>query len=293
MKRLPTPEIEPEVVYTSCVSGVTVAGLAGRFHAATKSIVALAKQYAQRAAINQLHLFPSSPWGNGTQVVIADLTKEELTGLYSEHMVKRNQPARSYYDRITLLAPLGKCPFCGFGHVSTLDHFLSKARYPSFSVLPSNLVPACSDCNKGKGADVFDEENQIPHPYFESPRIETDTWLFASVNETAPATATFSVVTPTDWPADLTRRVSNYVRDLRLTTRFAVEAGSELASLSDFLGQLETGQLVERHLRQVAQAERLHRRNSWKAALYEALSESPWYCSGGYRRPTTLGVVQK
>jgi hypothetical protein len=273
------------VVYTSCVSGVPATDLATRFNAATADILDLAHSYEIRAAANELYLFPSSPWGGGTELTLGELTKDELTSLYTDHMVKRNQPARSYYDRIKSLAPLGKCPYCGFGQVSTLDHFLSKARYPSFSVLPVNLIPTCADCNKEKVAGVLDAENQMPHPYFEVLSIETDTWLYAIVKETTPATAMFLVRPPNHWSVELARRVITYVRDLKLTSRFAIEADSELSALSDFLGQLETSQRIGNYLELMTQTERSHRRNSWKAALYEALSESAWYCEGGYRRP--------
>lgn len=285
MRRLSKPDIDPGEVYASCVSGVRAADLAARFNAAAADILVLAASYEGRAKTNELHLFPSSPWGDGAALVLGGLTKDELTSLYTNHMAKRDQPGRSYYDQIMSVAPLGKCPFCGFGQVSTLDHFLSKARYPSFSVLPLNLIPACTDCNQGKGAGVLDVQNQFPHPYFEGSRIETEAWLYAKVHETSPATAAFSAIPPDNWPADLARRVVNYVRGLNLTTRFAIEAASELASLSDILSQLETSQRIGKYLSLIAQTERLHRKNSWKAALYEALSGSVWYREGGYRRP--------
>lgn len=286
MRRLPKPDFDPGVVYASCVSGVTETSLAARFNAATADVLALTNLYDERAAVNELHLFPSSPRGNGAALTLGELTKDELTALYTDHMSRRDQPARVYYDRIKSQAPLGKCPFCGFGQVSTLDHFLAKALYPSFSVLPINLIPACADCNKGKGAGVLNAQNQIPHPYFEGSRIETDTWLYASVHETSPATAAFSAIPPGNWTADLARRVVNYVREFNLTTRFAIEAASELASLSDILSVFETSQRIGEHLSLIAQAERSHRTNTWKAALYEALSSSAWYREGGYRRPS-------
>lgn len=278
------PDIDPGEIYASCVSEVPAADLAARFTAVTADVLALAKLYDDRANTNELQLFPSRPWGGGEALVLGELTKDELTALYTNHMAKRDQPGRSYYDQIMSLAPLGKCPFCGFGQVTTLDHFLSKSRYPSFSVLPINLIPACTDCNKGKGAGVLDAHNQIPHPYFEGSRIETDAWLYASVRETSPATAEFSATPPDNWSADLARRVVNYVRDLNLTTRFAIEAASELASLSDILSRLEASHQIGEYLGLIAQMERLHRKNSWKAALYEALSGSAWYREGGYRR---------
>ncbi|BDT68848.1 hypothetical protein os1_30350 [Comamonadaceae bacterium OS-1] len=284
MKRLQMPSIDPLEVYTTCVSGVSLTDVAARFTSMTASVQAYALQYTARASANELYLFPPAEWGNDTQFVLGDLTKGELTDLYTNQMVKRSQPGRPYYDHLMLLAPLGKCPFCGFGHVSTLDHHLPKARYPLFSILPANLVPACSDCNKGKGAGVLYAENQISHPYFEDLRIETDTWLYAIVNETSPATAKFSVVVPCHWPTELANRVTNYVSALNLTLRFAIEASSELASLSDYLEQLRVSQHIGKHLDQIAQIERKNRRNSWRAALYEALSGSIWYREVGYRQ---------
>lgn len=285
MKRLSKPDIDPRDIYTSCVRGVSDTDLAARFNSAEAAVLELAKLYEGRASTNELYLFHPSPWGDGAALVIRDLTKENLTALYANCMVKRDQPGRRYYDSIMSTAPLGKCPFCGFGQVSTLDHFLSKARYPSFSVLPINLIPACTDCNKGKGSSLLDAQNQIPHPYFEEERIETDAWLHASVRETSPATATFFASPPDNWPADLSRRVVNYFRDLNLATRFAIEAASELASLSDILGALKTSQQIGEHLNLIASTERGYRKNTWKAALYEALSGSVWYREGGYQRP--------
>lgn len=284
MKRLPKPDFDSGEVYMSCVSSISDLGRAARFTAAKLSMIALAQQYGTRATANELYLFPASPWGAGAELVLGELTKNELTDLYTNHMSRRDQPSRAYYDRLLLLAPLSKCPYCGFGQVTTLDHFLSKAYYPYFSVLPINLVPVCSDCNRFKGAVIFNDGNQIPHPYFEGELIEKTTWLHATINETVPATATFSVVAPKSWPEDLTRRIGNYVHDLKLVARFAIEAASELVSLSDYLGQIKSSQLIGEHLCLVSRMERLHRRNSWKAALYEALSVSTWYRDGGYRR---------
>lgn len=215
--------------------------------------------------------------------MLAGITKKEFVDLYKVQMVDEGKPGRTYYDRLMMLAPLGKCPFCGFGQVSTLDHFLSKARYPAFSVLCSNLVPACTDCNKGKGASVVTEDTQMLHPYFDGDIVETEPWLFAEVIESAPATVRFFVQPPDSWPRDLTQRISNYFSALNLARRFAVEAASELAGLADMLDELETLDLKQAHLSMVARVERKNRKNSWKAALYESLAESDWFQGGGFR----------
>jgi 5-methylcytosine-specific restriction endonuclease McrA len=283
MKRLTKPDLDSGEVYASCVGAVTDGAAVARFQAAAQAMLQLAQQYDIRAAANQLHLFQATDWGQDAQVVVGAVTKGELIDLYTDKMSRRNRPARTYYDQLMLLAPLGKCPYCGFGHVATLDHFVSKARYPAFSVLPLNLIPSCSDCNKGKGVGVLDANNHVPHPYYEGPTVEANTWLYASVVQTSPANVTYFTETPNWWPDSLATRVKNHFRDFRLAARFAVEAASEMISLSDYLAQLGSANLIETHLRQVASVERTIRRNSWKAALYEALADSAWYREGGWR----------
>lgn len=285
MKRLNHLAAHSAEVFDSCIAGIDDPALAGKFMAARAEVLACFEEYDQRAGAHQLFSFMASDWGNETQHVLAGMTKKEFVDLYSKQMVGEGKPGRQYYDRLMMLAPLGKCPFCGFGQVSTLDHFLSKARYPAFSALPTNLVPACTDCNKGKGSQVVTEDVQILHPYFEGAIVETEPWLFAEVIESAPATVHYFVQTPDTWPEDLTRRINNYFSDLDLARRFAIEAATELSGLAGLLAELETRDLIHAHLSTMARVERRNRKNSWKAALYEAVAESGWFLDGGYRTP--------
>lgn len=285
MKRLPPPNLDACVVFGTCVSEISSADLVMRFVNVADGLFALAQEYQARTIVSELHLYPASEWGKGEQIVIGGLTKTQFNDLYSSYMVPATRPARLYYDRLLNSAPLGKCPLCGFGQVSTLDHFMSKAYYPYFAVLPINLVPVCADCNKKKASSELKEDSQSSHPYFEAPEIETETWLYALVVETSPPTATFSVLPPWHWSKKLRTRVRNHFYDLELASRFAIEAASEMATLSDYLGLLGTAVRIGEHLRMTADMERLHRRNTWKAALYAALSQSAWYQGGGYQRP--------
>lgn len=285
MKLLPPPDLDAGEVYGTCVGEVLNDDLSMRFINVVDNWLTLARDYQARAVAGELHLYQPSKWGNGDQIVIGELTKTQFNNLYSLYMVPATRPARVYYDKLLNSAPLGRCPLCGVGQASTLDHFMSKAYYPYFSVLPINLVPACADCNTKKASSELMEHSQSSHPYFEVPEIETQTWLFASVVKTSPATATFSVMPPQHWSEKLSCRIKNHFRDLELASRFAIEAASELAALSDYLGGLGTSERIQEHLSMTANLERLHRRNTWKAALYEALSQSAWYQGGGYQRP--------
>ncbi len=281
MKRLKVPAFDDSEIYFACAAAIPGVQAAAAYTAASSAMMLQSIEYRVRAASNALHTFQASDSGNDQQVVAGGLTKGDLKKLYDRGMLK-GADGRTYYDKLLASAPLGKCPYCQFGHAETLDHFLSKARYPSFAVLPSNLIPSCMRCNKGKGGGVVTPEMEMSHPYFELTHIEQDVWLSAEVAETSPVTATYAITTPSHWPIDLARRVKNYFDEFDLSVRYAVEAASELVSVSAYLGALPSADVRLDHLQRVATEERGLYKNGWKTALYAALSTSNWYCEIGY-----------
>lgn len=281
MRRLPRPELDFSEVYLACVNGSSNAVQTQMYTDALAEVCANANLYSEQGMQHSLFIFVASEWGHDEQISFGQLTKGGLNTLYSEGMVRSPQ-GRTYYDQLLATAPLGKCSYCQFGHAETLDHFLPKARYPSFAVVPDNLVPACMRCNKGKGSSIVTQENESSHPYFEDVRIENDVWLSAEVNQTHPVTSTFSVVCPQNWPDSLVRRVSNYFNDFDLAKRYSVEAASELVSISAYLSDLPSDVLRMEHLGRVAVQEKRLSPNSWKSALYSALASSVWYGHIGY-----------
>lgn len=280
MRRLPPPELDPTEVYNACAADVPGGQLAGAYAAASAAMVASADQYRLQAVNSSLNALPASNWGHDDQIVIGNLTKGALTTLYDKGMLK-GANGRTYYDKILTSVPLGKCPYCRYGHAETLDHFLSKAYYPSYSILPNNLVPACMRCNKGKGSGVITAANEMSHPYFEVLQIEQDIWLLAEVTKTNPVTAKYSVVAPDHWPVDLAQRVRNYFSEFDLAVRYAVEAASELVSMSAYLRLIPSLDVRREHLQRVALGELGISRNSWKTSLYAALAASDWYSEIG------------
>jgi hypothetical protein len=62
------------------------------------------------------------------------------------------------------------CPCCGAGSSSTVDHVLPQGVWKVYSTFSWNLVPACDQCNRNKGAQyVGANDNQRPiHPYFDN-----------------------------------------------------------------------------------------------------------------------------
>lgn len=280
MRRLPMPAMNRAAVYSDCVDGLTNAVLSAKFTAAAQAVEEVSEQYAQRAAINELHNFQAVAWGNDEQIVLANLTKKEFVDLYDTQMAKGKGGGRRHYDKLRV-TELGICPLCGFGHVSTLDHFAAKARYPIFSVLPINLVPACTDCNKKMGAGVIKAGETMPHPYFEEARIEAETWLLCEVHETNPVTVTYRVEPPAGWSEGLCKRVRYHFSELELAGRYAVQAGSHLTTAKDFLAGLAPADL---HTLIGGKVHKFPRPNEWEAALYAGLFRSQWFMQEGYRQ---------
>lgn len=279
MRRLPKPVMNRATVFSDCVGGLSNPVLSTKFIAAADAVAKASELYAQRAESSELHHFQAAAWGNDDQIVLANLTKKDFVDLYDVQMAKGKGGGRSHYDKLRV-TELGICPLCGFGHVSTLDHFAAKARYPVFSVLPINLVPACTDCNKKMGAGVISAEETMPHPYFEEARIETDTWLLCDVQESNPVTVTYRVEPPATWSAGLRQRVSYHFGELELASRYAVQAGSHLATAKDFLADLAPADLQTLIGRKVS---KFPRPNEWEAALYAGLFRSQWFMQEGYR----------
>ncbi|WP_036985564.1 HNH endonuclease [Pseudomonas chlororaphis] len=283
MKKLIAPAIDPAEVFDTCIDSVDDPGLVEKLNAARRLIIDLFLGYTEKAQNGELYTLPFCTRARPEQLIVADLSKKELVSLYSNQLLQKGKAARKYYDRLIVSAPLGKCPLCGFGQATTLDHFLSKSRYPTFSVLPNNLIPACTDCNKSKGASVVTEGSQQPHLYFEDSKFETDPWVFAELIETTPPSIRYYVSPPVNWPPSLKLRAENHFKDLDLARRFGIEAAAELSGMVEILDDIGALEDRKSHLERFATVERRNRTNTWKAPMYEALAESAWFQQGGYK----------
>jgi hypothetical protein len=287
MRAISPPQIAFADVLTSCVGSISDQTLVNKINAVTPQLSLAANEFAVRAAHADLFQLPAFTLDDDSRVV-GLVTKKELKSLYTSQMVPAKKPARSYYDQLKMSAPLNICPYCGFGHVTTLDHYLAKANYPWFSVLPINLVPSCADCNKGKNSSLATTKAaQSLHPYFDQGHYVNNQWLYAEVEQRSnPPSIKFLAIPPTHWQDVDKERVKNHFKDFKLAARFKVQAATELSVLK---GELEfyfqemhaagvTLALNRKHL-----AARGMHINWWKTALFHALSLDDWYCSGGFR----------
>ena len=285
MRNLTLPTLKAETIFEDCVSNIGSAVKTAEFRQAKHLIENAESNYLTAAQNHVLFNFPASIKGNDA-LLFGSLSKRDVKGLYSDQMVPTKKVARHHYDKLVVSAPQRRCPFCGFGRATTLDHFLNKADYPWLAIVPINLVPACKDCNHGKSTSrALSADKQILHPYFEGSELTDDQWLFASVIQSTPLAIDYRAEPPSKWDTALRLRVKQHFKDFDLKARFSIEATTELSPLRFTLKPIDTsaGRLgVKQHLTAVASGEHESIKNAWKTALYQALADSDWYIDGGY-----------
>lgn len=286
MRAILPPIIDPQIVFQTCINSITDTDLRSRLQNVMTNIIQSSTNYSSNAASKTLYTILPNNCEND-EVALGTVTKKELKAVYSSHMVPTSKPARVFYDQLISLAPLGKCPYCGVGYASTLDHYLPKQKFPQLSIIPLNLIPACKDCNSGKLADYpSTSEAQSLHPYFDHQIFISEQWLFANVIETTPAVVEFYVSPPSHWDDVSKARVQSHFIDFNLEHRYSIEASNQIAYLKDSLHYPWDGSgFMGVRLQLMLDALTYFQKhpNSWQTAMYQALAKSDWYCNGGFK----------
>jgi 5-methylcytosine-specific restriction endonuclease McrA len=280
MWRLAPPVATALDTYRTCVNSVGKPDLRSRLRAVEAQITAAADAYAVAAEQNQLHTIPRHNSIGGA------VSRAEMSWLYERQMVPEKKPGRAVYDAILQAPEHGRCPLCGQRRVKTLDHHLPQNGYPSLTVVPINLIPACSDCNKAKlGAYPAAAAEEPIHPYFDP--VDEQQWLLADVVAGNPAAVVFLVVPPAEWSATFAARVRRQFNTLELAELYGKHAAEELIDLRRGLADLLAAggtEAVRQQLAATAASLAAAHRNHWRLAMYRALSVSNWYCSGGFNQ---------
>lgn len=263
-------------VYNECILNFRPE-LKNRLQTILGTIVADATAYDTAAARAKLHTLPR-------KLYINPVTHDELVKVYTQGMVPKKRTGRHVYDQIINAPPNQRCPLCNVGTITTLDHHLPKAEYSQFTVMPNNLIPACTWCQGVKNdAYPVNEVDQTIHPYYDD--FSQSVWLYAEVVECSPAAFRFSVRIPRDWTPIMEGRLNAHLKAFRLPELYASNAGSELAGIAAELRRLfDSGGYVavRTHLDELAVSWEAHFKNSWKAAMFRAGARSEWFCNGGF-----------
>ena len=279
MRSVSRPDFDAGNTFLCCIKNIKDKDLVTRLNSVLASISTAASKYSMHAKNRQLHLVKKEQSVGGT------ITAKEMVQVYDSRMARKGTPGRRIYDALKLLPDHGICPFCDQGYVSTLDHVLPKSLYPALAVAPDNLVGACRDCNTAKSDLAPSSAEDAPfHPYFEN--VSGERWLSARVVEGRVAALVFEVTYVDAWPATLNLRILNHFRALGLGLAYASHAAREISGHRDDLKRVfrvRGKKGVKEELRYRTRSWEVHGINCWQSVAFRALSESEWYCEGGFR----------
>jgi hypothetical protein len=210
--------------------------------------------------------------------------KDALYLAYTE--VQEGRRLQRLRDRIKLLAL--RCPLCGIGPATDLDHHLPRSRFKGLSIYVRNLVPMCHSCNNKKRTVAGDTpDQQFIHAYFDT--LPQERFLVANVSVSdSGITVDFKVNHTATMPQDIYDRISFQLDRLNLVERYRPEVNVFLESQKDsfelvFGAEKNAEQLRNFLIRSANSHERSFGLNDWRTALFHGLAACDAFCTGGFR----------
>jgi len=191
--------------------------------------------------------------------------------------------------RSRILASTESCPYCGFGEVKDLDHYLPRGTYGELAIYPRNLVPSCGPCNNAKrtvypGMPAAQGPGLI-HAYFQP--LPDEDFLHADVEFDADGTlsVTFRVDNPGMDPG-LAAKLQFQLDRLKLNARYRAQVNKYLSEQRTAMLMLHaTGDAVFSEFLQRSSAALVasYGRNDWRVALLRTLAADPAFCAAPER----------
>lgn len=289
MKRLALPNISFNDMLVKCSEGMEQVNVRNNFISVFPTFYAKEQQYQALSLAGNLYAYPKVNPLTNTTPVVGHLTKRKLVNLYENNLRDKDKPARDYYDAL-LVSSGERCPFCGdIGQTKNLDHFLPKAHFPEFSVMPLNLVPSCRDCNMGEKGQAYAtlEDDQAIHPYVDKDIFYQEQWIYAEYIDEDDGSVVYYVQCPAAWSQEEKNRAENHFNSLDLANRYSLEAGKHLSEVIDqknafvdvilgFNPQATTQAIkdafVNANLQPVINSGQFS--NHWKKVMYQCLANS-------------------
>lgn len=276
VRALTAPEINHRSLYDECVGQTQRIADREALLALGDRIEDAGVRYSEAASVGSLAAF--------FPIALPPHEESLVASLYEKRLLSKAGSGRWAYEKLKSSAR--HCPFCTFGEVYELDHFLNKATFRELNICPTNLVPICHVCNHIKGT-VRPEgpDRYLLHPYFDLlPNIR---WLFADmVREAEGPVLTYRIELDTATYGSLARRLKYHFEKLELSRRFSersanvlVEIESELVEKLELLG----AEGVSAHLESEAHRYFRNHGNCLEAAGYMAAASNQEFCSGHMR----------
>lgn len=241
----------------------------------------------QRAALMQLYQRYDGTRGRpSVELMGVALDAGFVDAIYSAYdQVQERRRLAHLRDR--LKAGILRCPYCGFGEVTDLDHHLARSVYRAFAIYCRNLIPCCHHCNNRKRTvGGHDPEEQFSHPYLDE--YPPGRFLLAQATVSPPEglRVDFAIVQCDGMASDVFARLRFQFSRLELNRRYEAQVVDFVMSHRPSIEEVaENGPEALRawlsRMRDVH--ERGYGLNDWRTALIESLLRSDAFCEGGFR----------
>lgn len=276
MLSLTAPAIDHRALYDDCIGQSQKAADRAILAAAGDRIEASGTAFSAAATAAGLA---------GLQPIVLTEDEERLVRpLYANRLVAKTGRGRWAYDRIRNSAKY--CPYCSFGEVYEVDHFMPKLDYRELNICPANLVPICHACNHIKLSEPPEaDDSYLLHPYYDVlPNIR---WLFADLEfESGGPVLRYRVALDTAAYGNLAGRLAYHFEKLELDRRFRERASRVLveieSDLADHFAVLGLEGMKEHFHAESARRFARHG-NSLESAAYEAAALNDEFCAGRFR----------
>lgn len=239
---------------------------------------------AERAAIHAVYALYEAMLGQpapGLRPGTLDAVRPFMHDAYSQVQIG----GRLEDLRARILASTQACPYCGFGEVKDLDHYLPRNTYGELAIYPRNLVPSCGPCNNAKRAIYPDMPAAhgpgLIHAYFQL--LPDEDFLHADVDFDVDGTlaVTFRVDNPAMDPL-LAAKLQFQLDRLKLNARYRAQVNKYLSEQRTAMLMLHTaGDAVFSEFLQRSSSALVasYGRNDWRVALLRALAADPAFCA--------------
>jgi hypothetical protein len=242
---------------------------------------------AERVAVGAMYARYDELEGRPTPELLGPTLSAALTAaIYSAYsQVRKGGRLENLRNRLKIAAD--RCPFCGIGPVTDLDHYLPRSRFQALSIYSRNLIPACHECNsKKRTADGRRRLERFIHAYFDV--LPEERFLVAVVSLLDRALLVdFRIERTPLLREELYERLQFQVTRLCLQDRYRAEvnvflASQEVSFLEAFGAERDGDRLRDFLLRSAAALAGRFGLNDWRPALMRGLAGSPEFYSGGF-----------
>lgn len=219
---------------------------------------------------------------------IAPLTRQQKDAMQHAYSFKTKPMAML---RSNLLNRIGvaRCPFCGIGESSTLDHYLPKQQYPEFSIFPKNLVPSCAVCNTRKQNRILvlrTNARMFLHPFYD--QIPGAAFLIVDVRLAEGALIlSYRLTRPVGVTHELFEHLKSHFNELNLADRYRRMSLEHLgerypAFRRAYGSSKDLYRVADGLIEEAENFEQVYGSNYWCAKLYRALANNDDFCDGGF-----------